>query len=64
MNWKLFKNGKFVFEDRLGEVDWFVVLNDLNRRGKWEPIFAEGKVVGVRRCEECVRLVFFGGKLK
>jgi hypothetical protein len=36
----LFKDGKFVFEDRLGEVDWFVVLNDLNRRGKWEPIFA------------------------
>jgi hypothetical protein len=39
-------------------------LNDLNRRGQWDPIFAEGKVVGVRRCEECARLVFFGGKLK
>jgi hypothetical protein len=63
MNWKLFKDGKFVFEDRLGEVDWFVVLNDLNRRGKWDPIFQDGKVVGVRRCEERARL-FFGGKLK
>jgi hypothetical protein len=52
----LFEDGKFVYEERLGEVDWFVVLNDLNWRGKREPVFAEGKVVEVRRCEKCASL--------
>jgi hypothetical protein len=60
----LFEDGRFVKEERLGEVDWFVVLNDLNKRGRWEPVFAEETVVGVRRCEECARLGFFGGRLK